>query len=106
MERLTSDLLFSVDMVVHLGGQRVAVEANGPVHYTSSEPRRLLGNKGLRDWFLQKRGYKVLNIPWWSWVGVAGDQPRARAFVRQQLVALLGPKVVGELDAKEKAGSS
>lgn len=104
MECLTADRLFSVDMVIQLGGQQVAVEANGPVHYTSTEPRRLLGNKVLRDWFLQKRGYKVLNVPWWLWADVGGDRHRGRAFVRQQLVNLLGPEVLQQLDSKESAG--
>jgi len=45
MEHITADKLFSVDMVIHLGGYKLAIEANGPSHYTATQPPRLLGNK-------------------------------------------------------------
>lgn len=100
MERLTSDRLFSVDMVVELAGHHVAVEANGPCHYTVTKPRRLLGNKVLRDWFLENRGYVVLNVPWWTWIEVNTSPESARQYLRQQLCALLGDEVRAELNAR------
>eukprot|EP00983_Pelagomonas_calceolata_P125755 1161233-Pelagomonas_calceolata.AAC.16 len=45
MEHITADSLFSVDMVIQLGHCKLAVEANGPSHYTATSPHRLLGNK-------------------------------------------------------------
>jgi len=68
MEHITADSLFSVDMVIQLGHCKLAVEANGPSHYTATSPHRLLGNKVLRDNFLRKRGYTVLNVAWYRWL--------------------------------------
>ena len=49
-------------MVITWKGVQVAVEANGPSHYTTTQPHRLLGNKALRERLLKRCG----------WVGVGG----------------------------------
>lgn len=89
MECMTQDRLFSIDMAVTVAGQLVAIEANGPSHYTSTLPRRLLGNKVLRDAFLRARGCEVLNVPWWQWQQLRSDGTALRQYLRSALEEVL-----------------
>ncbi|KAF5839328.1 hypothetical protein DUNSADRAFT_1105 [Dunaliella salina] len=93
MEHITVDSLFSVDMVIQLGRCKLAVEANGPSHYTATSPSWLLGNKVLRDNFLRKRGYMVLNVAWYKWLATlhASDDEGIDEFLWSELLQAVHP---------------
>lgn len=55
--------LWSVDMLVELPhGVKVAVEVDGPSHYTTSTPRRPLGSTLARDRCLRALGLEVVSV--------------------------------------------
>ncbi|KAJ9522724.1 hypothetical protein QJQ45_019871 [Haematococcus lacustris] len=94
IERKTRDWLFSIDVCLKLGDVLVAVEVNGPLHYSASLPWRPTGKKLLRNAFLARRGYRVVDVAWWQWERVAVDQDRAQQYLRD----LLEDAVVTPLD--------
>lgn len=51
---------------------------------------------------LRRRGYTVLNVPWWVWAD-ASDTPSRKALMRRALVRLLGPRAESALRAAEEA---
>lgn len=55
--------------IVHcmLQCRRIAVEADGPAHFTLSRPFRALGRKQARRRCLQARGMHVLSVPFYEW---------------------------------------
>ncbi|MEW5318111.1 MAG: hypothetical protein WDW38_009359 [Sanguina aurantia] len=67
LEVQTADGLFSIDMVGTWQGVALAVEANGPTHYLREPTGRMLGNKVLRDAFISRRGYLVVNVSYLRW---------------------------------------
>jgi hypothetical protein len=85
-EYVTEDGLFSVDVALFVGeGVRVAVEADGPSHYTRNEPHTELGKTVLRLQLLQAAGWRVVSVPWFEWRAVgAGD---GVAYLRGKLAA-------------------
>ncbi|KAJ9507960.1 hypothetical protein QJQ45_021287, partial [Haematococcus lacustris] len=62
LESMTSDGLFSIDLCLQLEGRQLAIEYNGPWHYSASSPCRLTGSKLLRNAFLARRGYLVSRV--------------------------------------------
>ena len=89
-EWMTPDGLFSVDIMVELpasnnddedteedkgtsygtGGQlftRVAVEVDGPSHFTSTRPFKALGATRLRRRLLEARVDRVVSVPFYDW---------------------------------------
>ncbi|GFH25344.1 RAP domain-containing protein, partial [Haematococcus lacustris] len=94
IERKTRDWLFSIDVCLKLGDVLVAVEVNGPLHYSASLPWRPTGKKLLRNAFLARRGYRVVDVAWWQWQRVTVDQDRAQQYLRD----LLEDAVVTPLD--------
>lgn len=56
----------------------IAVEADGPAHFTTNKPYRRLGSTVLRDRFLATRGYsRLLCMPFYEW-GVC-ENPQQQA---------------------------
>lgn len=51
--------------------RRVAVEVDGPDHFTRSMPRRLLGSSLAKQRCLQARGWAVLSVPFYKWNDLA-----------------------------------
>ncbi len=65
-EVFTSDGLFSMDMLAVLSGRQLAIEVDGPQHFTY--PDRLInGMTAFRNKALTARGYTVVSIPWFEW---------------------------------------
>jgi len=75
----------SVDVLVQYKGQRVAVEADGPWHYTRSAPRRRNGKSALRDRMLIAAGMAYVAVPVHLWQRLRPDE--RVAFLRQALDA-------------------
>ena len=94
MESMTSDGMFSVDILVPRWRKRsdVAVEVNGPYHYArvinggdGGLGLRPLGTKVLRDRFLKSRGLAVANISWLQWEEVDGDPAKMKEVLESAL---------------------
>ncbi|KAF8069682.1 rgt-1 [Scenedesmus sp. PABB004] len=71
-EALTADGLFTIDAAVTWRGRRVAVEVDGPEHFTSNAPHALLGSSLAKQRCLQARGWVVLSVPFHEWNRLAG----------------------------------
>ncbi len=97
IEQLTDDRLFCMDVVTVINGHRVCIEANGPGHYRRTEPRHVLGNKALRDTLVRKRGYKVVNVPYWEWEALPGEPTAGAEYLRGLILSELGPGVGAHL---------
>ncbi|KAK9818101.1 hypothetical protein WJX72_007196 [[Myrmecia] bisecta] len=66
IEHVTQDQLFSVD--ISLKGEQVAIEADGPHHFTSNT-RMPLGEMKARARLLNARGWQVISVPFFNWTG-------------------------------------
>ena len=95
-EVLTEDGLFSVDLMVTVRGgvkptdprgvpQKVAIEVDGPHHFTTNPPFRPLGSKLLRDRFLAARVDRLVCVPHFEWYEVRGDKAREARFLEELL---------------------
>ena len=103
-EWMTPDGLFSVDIMVELpapsnvdedtednrnsssGGQgsRVAVEVDGPTHFTSTRPFKALGSTRLRRRLLEARVDRVVSVPFYDWD--AADSVSAKKMLLETLI--------------------
>eukprot|EP01026_Neomeris_dumetosa_P018107 TRINITY_DN17093_c0_g3_i2.p1 TRINITY_DN17093_c0_g3~~TRINITY_DN17093_c0_g3_i2.p1 ORF type:complete len:550 (-),score=48.53 TRINITY_DN17093_c0_g3_i2:313-1815(-) len=63
----TEDELMQVDVMVEIDGQKLAIEADGPDHFTSNFPCYVTHKTLIRDKLLQNLGYKVVSIPFYEW---------------------------------------
>ena len=99
MEHHTEDGMFSIDVALHLSSQPssltgsservlVAVEADGPSHYTLSLPHWRLGSTTLRNRFLEHRGWRVLAVPFFEFSGLRNDKARV-AYMKDRCQAVL-----------------
>ena len=89
----TPDGLFAVDVLVRLpDGMEVAVEVDGPTHFTMTEPRRELGATLLRRRLLASRLHgPSASVPYFEWDQVCGDHEREEAYLREKLGLGTGP---------------
>ena len=71
LESLTRDGMLRVDAALAWRGRRVAVEVDGPHHFTLTSPRRPLGRTVARRRCLQARGFAVLSVPFYEWRAVS-----------------------------------
>lgn len=72
-EQTTSDGWFRMDMTAQVEGKQLAIEADGPFHFTN--PRRTLdGPVQFRNRALAARGYTVVSIPYFDWNGLTTEQ--------------------------------
>jgi hypothetical protein len=65
--------LFCIDIALDPGagpGRRVAVEVDGPTHFTRSQPYRKLGRTVLRKRLLEQAGWRVVSVPVHVWDGL------------------------------------
>ncbi|KAG1679152.1 hypothetical protein FOA52_000507 [Chlamydomonas sp. UWO 241] len=87
-EHLTDDGLFSIDIAVQLpGGQKLAVEVDGPTHFLRNTPAVLNGATHLRNRLLEARGWCVVSVPVTEW----GRQvAKGKQAVHDYLTTVLG----------------
>lgn len=72
-EKLTDDNLFSVDIA--LEGEHIAVEADGPFHFTINTLRPL-GEMYVRKRLLEVRGWTVVSVPFFAWQGLSEEEKK------------------------------
>lgn len=58
-------MLTSVDFLDE--SNKVAIEVNGPTHYTQNKKQILLGRNNIKDALLTMLGYRVIHIPYFDW---------------------------------------
>jgi hypothetical protein len=68
--------------------RRVAVEVDGPAHFTNSLPHSLLGSSLAKQRCLQARGWAVLSVPYYTWSSWAQQQQQQQ----QQQQFEVGPQ--------------
>ncbi|KAA6419711.1 MAG: hypothetical protein FRX49_10435 [Trebouxia sp. A1-2] len=66
MEYLAEDGIFSVDVAVIRDDQKVAIEVDGPYHYTHNT-HQPLGHTLLRRRLLTALGWTVVSVPYFDW---------------------------------------
>ena len=96
LEALTEDGLFSVDIMVHVGGRKVGVEVDGPTHFTTNTPYLALGPTQLRRRLLVGRGRcdAVVSVPFFEWDAMDGDdQQQVESYLRAKLQAAAAAEV-------------
>ena len=87
-EQVTDDGLFSVDVMLQLeDGRRVAVEFDGPCHYSSTSPYRVLAATLLRRQLLQveSRAHALVVVPFFEWEQLRGDKAEEDRYLRDKL---------------------
>lgn len=98
-EWTTPDGLFAVDMLVQLpkGGSTVAVEVDGPTHFTRNRPYRELGATILRRRLLEARlSGPLVSVPFFEWDRVKGDHSAEEAYLVGKLRAAIGGPILGD----------
>lgn len=88
-EHLTEDKLFSMDVAMLVQGVKVAVEADGPTHFSMNKPYRLMGSTLLRNRALQRRGWRLLSVPFYEWDELPSAKAKAE-YLRSKLIQLCG----------------
>ncbi|GFR50753.1 hypothetical protein Agub_g13020, partial [Astrephomene gubernaculifera] len=88
-ERTTLDGLFSIDTSLVWEGRRVAVEVDGPTHFTCSQPYRPLGRTLARRRCLEIRGWRVVSVAGHEWRALGGDAAREEAYMSAALEGAL-----------------
>ncbi len=93
----TEDGLFTIDIVIEVEGRRLAVEIDGPSHFT--QPHRTVnGETAYRNMALAARDYTVVSIPYFEWDHLIAEQQlqymqrRLQAAVVGQQAAHQSPK--------------
>jgi hypothetical protein len=91
-EHYTADKLFGIDIAVQKeDGRWVAVEVDGPSHYTSTKPYQLVGATVLRNRMLARTGWTVVSIPFYEWYGVVGAETgRKIGYLRRKFLVPAG----------------
>ena len=92
-----------IDVAILWKSRAVAVQADGPCHYTSNLPHMALGSKVLRDWLLRELGWTVAVVPHWEWEAQnANSRVQEERQRRQYLQRLLDTSVAADAaDAPE-----
>ena len=68
MEHITADKLHSIDIVLRSSsGLQIAIEVDGPSHFTSTVPLRPLGETLMRRRALSAMGWHVVSVAYDSW---------------------------------------
>lgn len=107
LEVPTHDGLFLVDIALSVRGVRVALEVDGPTHFTSNAPHSPLGPTLARWRALRRRGWAVASVPanHWSAVqqsGAAGERAFLQAVLGASLAA--GPGGFADVAAIGQGG--
>lgn len=82
-EFLTPGQAMSIDIALTCGAQKVALEVDGPSHFTRNSPHRNLGHTEFRNRCLVNEGWVVVQVPGYEWVEL--DEEGKRTFLRNLL---------------------
>ena len=95
-EWMTPDGNFSVDIMAELPGDggritRVAVEVDGPSHFTSTTPYKALGATRLKRRLLEARVDHVVSVPFYEWNEAAkSDDASAKKKLLERIIFTCG----------------
>ena len=64
VETLTLDRCLSIDLAIIRRDTRVAVEVDGPLHFTANPPYLPLARTRNRRKLLESRGFTVVQVVW------------------------------------------
>jgi len=91
-EHLTADTMFSVDVMLELeDGRRVAVEVDGPSHFSSNRPFKALGHTLFRRQLLEGEGRAaaVVAVPFYEWYELKGAADEEDRYLQAKLRGFL-----------------
>lgn len=81
MEYLAQDGLFSVDVAILSEGKSIAIEVDGPFHYTLNT-HQPLGHTLLRRRLLTAMGWTVVSVPYFDWNRLQSGLDKAHYMAR------------------------
>jgi hypothetical protein len=84
-EAATADGLFVVDAMVELEGAVVAVEVDGPSHYSSNPPFLALGPTLLRRRILAPRVCAAVSVPFYEWDELCGRPEAEEEYIARKV---------------------
>ena len=67
--------------------EKLAVEVEGPSHYTRNAPFKMMGATRLRTRFLERRGWCVLSVPFYEWDPLMGNDAAKYAYLELRVHA-------------------
>ena len=81
-----------IDIVVRRGGHNspIAIEVDGPSHFTSNRPYLELGHTALKTRFLRALGWEVLRVPFFEWDELIGSREGQRQYMERRLAGVGG----------------
>jgi hypothetical protein len=84
-ELLDPRLMVPVDVALQWQSVPVALQADGPTHFTINQPYTAMGEAVLRDFLLQRLGWCVVLVPWWEWRELRCPQQQQQQYLRALL---------------------
>eukprot|EP01025_Chloroclados_australasicus_P029041 TRINITY_DN2884_c0_g3_i1.p1 TRINITY_DN2884_c0_g3~~TRINITY_DN2884_c0_g3_i1.p1 ORF type:complete len:622 (+),score=55.07 TRINITY_DN2884_c0_g3_i1:223-1866(+) len=63
----TGDGLMETDVMIEVDGKKLAIEADGPEHFTSNFPCYITDKTLVRNQLLEHQGYTVVSLPFYEW---------------------------------------
>lgn len=100
VEAISTDGYFSIDVALHWQGWPVAIEVNGPHHYTKTLPYQILGPSSWKNRRLAARGLKVVNVEWFKWGELDSHVDRVAFMMRKLQQHVLYADALGQPPAK------
>jgi len=76
-EYLTDDQLFSIDVAMQGRVPPIALEVDGPFHFTANT-HLPLGSTICRKKLLEARGWRVISVPYFKWAALESGEPQQR----------------------------
>lgn len=90
VEHITRDGLFSIDVALQASSRgrhvRIALEVDGPSHFTINRPWRMMGESLARQRIIAALGWVVVSVPFHEWFSREGHGERD-AWLRRTLEA-------------------
>ena len=97
-EEVSTQWGYSIDAEVSSRGLRIAVEADGPLHFFGRVPT---GATVMKRRQVRHLGWRVMTVPHWEWAelgraGAAGRESRESDFISRQLIGLWTAEISAE----------
>lgn len=84
MEHMEGDYSIDIALLMKEGALKVALEADGPTHFTSNQRSRPLGATLLKARLLQKLGWGMVQVPYFHWMRLSNIN-RKEAYLWEKL---------------------
>ncbi|PRW33797.1 RAP domain [Chlorella sorokiniana] len=79
---------FNVDIAIMEGNTKLAVEVDGPQHFSANAPHVPLASTCMRNSLLASAGWKVVSIPFNEWAQLAGLEQK-QEYLREHVLSQL-----------------